>query len=120
LLEYALHAAQGANAEILAIYASGSIDVTFKGDGSPVTKADLRAHVVINNILEVSGLNILSEEAFVPYENCCKWKRYWWIDPLDGTKDFMACNDEFTVNIALIENGVPIIGVVAAPAITVC
>lgn len=103
--------------EILQVYASGTMDVAHKGDGSPVTNADLRAHAAINKLLQASGLPVLSEEATVPFEQRSGWQRFWLIDPLDGTKDFIARNDEFTVNIALIENGIPVIGVVAAPAL---
>jgi 3'(2'), 5'-bisphosphate nucleotidase len=117
LLDNALHAAQAASVEILKVYASGKMDVAHKGDGSPVTNADLRAHATINKLLQASGLPVLSEEATVPFEQRSSWQRFWLVDPLDGTKDFIAHNDEFTVNIALIENGIPVIGVVAAPAL---
>jgi 3'(2'), 5'-bisphosphate nucleotidase len=118
LLNLALHAAETARTEILKVYANCEISVALKGDGSPVTEADLRAHTAIVKQLQSSGLPILSEEAVVPFEHRAGWERFWLVDPLDGTKDFIARNDEFTVNIALIENGVPVIGVVAAPALT--
>jgi len=117
MLDYALQAAQAASEEILNMFGSGKMDVAHKGDGSPVTNADLRAHAVINKLLQASGFPVLSEEAAVSFEQRCNWQRFWLVDPLDGTKNFIARNDEFTVNIALIENGVPVIGVVAAPAL---
>jgi 3'(2'), 5'-bisphosphate nucleotidase len=64
-----------------------------------------------------TALPVLSEEAAIPFEQRCNWQRFWLVDPLDGTKDFIAHNDEFTVNIALVENGIPVIGVVSAPAL---
>ena len=117
LLDYALHAAQVASVEILQVYASGKMDIGHKDDGSPVTNADLRAHATINKLLQTSGFPVLSEEATVPFDQRSSWHSFWLVDPLDGTKDFIARNDEFTVNIAFIENGIPVIGVVAAPAL---
>jgi 3'(2'), 5'-bisphosphate nucleotidase len=117
LLNYALNAAQEAGKEILKVYANGSMNIKGKSDGSPLTDADLRAHATINNLLKITSLPILSEEAVVPYKQRSVWKKFWLVDPLDGTKDFIAGNDEFTVNIALIDNGIPVIGVVAAPAL---
>ena len=118
LLDFALNAAQEAGKEILKVYASGNMNIAGKSDGSPVTDADLRAHDVINEVLKISGLPVLSEEAMVPFEQRCRWESFWLVDPLDGTKDFIAHNDEFTVNIALIKNGTPVLGVVAAPALS--
>jgi 3'(2'), 5'-bisphosphate nucleotidase len=117
LLGCALYAAKAAGEEILKIYAQRDINLAYKGDGSPVTNADLIANIVINKILQSSGLPVVSEEAFVPYEKRSDWQQFWLIDPLDGTKDFIARNDEFCVNIALIEEGYPVIGVIAAPAL---
>lgn len=105
------------------VYESGDSGVTSKADDSPLTLADLAAHHVI-----VDGLDklevvypILSEEASdITYKARSFWSRYWLIDPLDGTKEFIKRNGEFTVNIALIENGVPILGVVYAPVLDVC
>lgn len=117
LLDLALSAAEAAGAEILKVYASGKMGVTHKGDGSPVTDADLRADFAIKTILQASGLPVLSEEVSIPFEQRCNWQRFWLVDPLDGTKDFIARNGEFMVNIALVENGIPVVGVVAAPAL---
>ena len=117
LLDYGLDAARAAGVEILKIYAASNFDVTLKHDGTPLTNADLLANETINKILQPTGIPVLSEEATTPFEQRCEWRRFWLVDPLDGTKDFIARNDEFTVNIALIDAGVPIIGVVAAPAL---
>jgi 3'(2'), 5'-bisphosphate nucleotidase len=117
LLDLALHAGQEACKEVMAVYASGATNISNKSDGSPVTDADLRAHTLIYNFLSTSGLPVLSEEAVLPFEERCNWKSFWLVDPLDGTKDFISRNDEFTVNIALIEDGSPVLGVVAAPAL---
>jgi 3'(2'), 5'-bisphosphate nucleotidase len=117
LLECALMAAQLAGEEILDVYSSNLINVIEKSDGSPITNADLRANNRIVHLLANTNIPILSEEAITPFEKRKNWERYWLVDPLDGTKDFLEKNDEFTVNIALISNGAPIIGVVAAPAL---
>ncbi len=97
------------------------INVASKKDDSPVTAADIAAHKVI-----VSGLQaldpdtpILSEEDPPSWEVRQHWQRYWLVDPLDGTKEFIKRNGEFTVNIALIENGKPTLGVVYAPVMKV-
>lgn len=116
LLELALQAAQAASEEILAVYRSG-FDVQLKADGSPVTEADLRANAAILRVLTPSDCPALSEETLVPFEHRAGWTRFWLVDPLDGTKAFIARNDEFTVNIALVENGMPTLGVIAAPAL---
>lgn len=90
-----------------------------KTDGSPVTEADRRAHAVISKALAESwpDIPIFSEEGKnIPFVERSQWKRYWLVDPLDGTKEFIRGLDEFTVNIALIEGGRPVLGVVYAPA----
>ena len=117
LLDYGLDAARAASAEILKIYATSNFDVAVKHDGTPVTNADLLANAAIQKILQVADVPILSEEATVPFDQRREWHQFWLVDPLDGTKDFIARTDEFTVNIAFIEGGVPVIGVVAAPAL---
>lgn len=90
-----------------------------KSDESPLTEADLAAHNIIVAGLEgASDLPILSEESSkIDWETRQKWSRYWLVDPLDGTKEFIKKNGEFTVNIALIENGEPVMGVVYAPVL---
>lgn len=105
--------------EILNIYNS-DFDVQTKSDKSPVTRADIAAHKVIANELRKLDptIPILSEEATVPEFSIRKsWQRYWLIDPLDGTRNFVERNDEFTVNIALIQDGMPSLGVVGVPTL---
>lgn len=109
--------------QILVVYNEDDVGVTTKDDDSPLTRADLAAHKEI-----VAGLTsltptvpVLSEESEIPgFSLRQQWSEYWLIDPLDGTKEFIAKNPEFTVNIALIRNGVPVLGVVQVPATGVC
>ncbi len=99
---------------------SGDIQVELKDDRSPVTAADKAAHTVIQQALSECGLPILSEEGKeIPYPTRKSWSRYWLVDPLDGTKEYIARTGEFTVNIALMENDRPIAGVIYAPVIDV-
>ena len=92
--------------------------VEYKEDQSPLTEADLAANAIIVEALKPFGLPILSEEGkSVPYETRKGWESYWCVDPIDGTKEFIKKNDEFTVNIALVHRGVPVMGVVYAPAL---
>jgi 3'(2'), 5'-bisphosphate nucleotidase len=100
---------------IMHVY-EGAIDVDMKSDGSPLTAADKAAHVVIAKALSVTGLPILSEEGKnISYEERKKWQQYWLVDPLDGTKEFIKRNGEFTVNIALMEDDRPVAGVICQP-----
>ena len=95
-------------------------DIQIKTDNSPVTEADKKANTIISNKLNqlTPDIPILSEEGRnIPFSERENWTSFWLIDPLDGTKEFIKKNDEFTVNIALIENGRPIFGVVYAPAL---
>lgn len=104
---------------ILAIYASRNFDVTRKGDDSPLTAADIASHELLCAGLEKlePRLPILSEENAerIATGERLAWNRYWLVDPLDGTKEFLKRNGEFTINIALIENGVPVLGIVHVP-----
>lgn len=109
--------AQRAGDEILSVYGE-QFEVTHKSDQSPLTLADLRSHEIIMRGLHAltPDVPVLSEEASdIPYEQRRQWPRYWLVDPLDGTKEFVSRNGEFTVNIALIENHVPTLGVVHVP-----
>lgn len=110
-----------AGRRIMEVYAS-DIAVSQKEDASPLTQADLAAHTHI--VAELTRLwpqiPVLSEEAAdIPYSTRASWQRYWLVDPLDGTKEFIKRNGEFTVNIALVEHGVPTLAVVHAPALGV-
>ncbi len=104
---------------ILSVYhAAGEIKVENKSDNSPVTKADHAAHIIIEKGLKNLHVDypILSEEGGLPdFETRKHWHRYWLVDPLDGTKEFINKNGEFTVNIALIEGTKPIMGIVYVP-----
>jgi len=104
---------------IMAVYQQGAdIAVQSKADNSPLTQADLAAHKILAQGLPhiLAGVPILSEEGEIPsFDERQTWQRYWLVDPLDGTKEFINRNGEFTVNVALIENGQPIAGVVYIP-----
>ncbi|KFN43407.1 3'(2'),5'-bisphosphate nucleotidase CysQ [Arenimonas oryziterrae] len=111
--------AADAGAAIMTIYAQ-DFAVDHKDDRSPLTAADLASHRLIVAGLEAMtpDIPVLSEEsASVPWDVRRTWQRYWLVDPLDGTREFVKKNGEFTVNIALIENGEPVFGVVYAPAL---
>ncbi len=117
LIEKVIRIARQAGCEVMAIYAR-NFEVKEKSDSSPLTEADLASHHIISEGLKSTGWPVLSEEsADIPFEERRSWGRYWLVDPLDGTKEFVKKTGEFTVNIALIENGFPILGVVYAPAI---
>lgn len=113
----AIEAAIRAGEEILKIYAR-DFKVEFKADESPLTEADTAAHNLIVKALESTPYPVLSEESrAITYEERKDWKTYWLVDPLDGTKEFIKKSGEFTVNIALIEDGVPTFGVVYVPVL---
>lgn len=119
LLELAINAAMLGGEEILKIY-NDEFEVSFKEDNSPLTIADKNANDIIESFLENSKIPILSEEGRdIPYQERKNWERLWIVDPLDGTKEFVKRNGEFTVNIALIENGKPILGVIYVPVTSV-
>ncbi|MBT1700544.1 3'(2'),5'-bisphosphate nucleotidase CysQ [Fulvivirgaceae bacterium PWU4] len=116
LLPTAIEAATAASREILAVYNSADFQAEVKGDNSPLTLADKRAHEKISELLTPTNLPLLSEEgADVAYAARRGWEYFWMVDPLDGTKEFIKRNGEFTVNIALIHKGAPVLGVVAVP-----
>ncbi len=113
--------AKDAGIKILEFYKE-SIEVSFKDDNSPLTKADLAAHhIIVDGLKKLTpNIPIISEESRVPEYSVRKsWSKFWIVDPLDGTKEFIKKNGEFTVNIALIEKGEPILGVVYIPAIDI-
>jgi 3'(2'), 5'-bisphosphate nucleotidase len=120
--------AKHAGKEIMKIYRQ-DFNIEYKADNSPLTLADQEANRVIEASLNQLTFNstlsidipILSEEGEdVPYSIRKNWEYFWLIDPLDGTKEFIKKNDEFTVNIALIHKNIPVLGVVYAPALDVC
>ncbi len=112
----ALTAALEAGKVILHIYYSNDFGVEVKADNSPLTKADTAAHHVIMSHLSATNIPVLSEEGkTIPYNIRKDWKHLWIVDPIDGTKEFIKRNGEFTVNIALIENEKPILGVIFVP-----
>lgn len=118
LLAVMIAAARAASEAIMAIYRESDFGVMLKDDHSPVTRADLAAHDIIARQLQVTepALPLLSEEApQAPWQQRREWRRYWLVDPLDGTREFINRNDEFTVNIALVEEGVAVLGVILAP-----
>lgn len=117
LCRAAVQIAIDAGQRIIEVY-QGDFDVEYKQDESPLTLADQRAHELIVAQLTAldSSIPILSEEGEPPaFAVRQQWQRYWLVDPLDGTKEFVKRNGEFTVNIALIDQGVPVIGVVFVP-----
>lgn len=117
LLVTAIRASVDAGKEIIDVY-SQPIAVELKDDKSPLTMADKRAHHKIVAHLTPTGYNILSEEGkHTDYDVRSKWEYFWLVDPLDGTKEFIKRNGEFTVNIALINNGKPVMGVIYVPVL---
>ncbi|MBV7441903.1 3'(2'),5'-bisphosphate nucleotidase CysQ [Weeksellaceae bacterium TAE3-ERU29] len=114
-LSLAIEAAIEAGKEILKIY-DKDFSVEYKEDNSPITDADITSNKVIVNHLKTTNISIISEEIKADsYKERVNWNFVWIVDPLDGTKEFVKKNGEFTVNIALVENGVPILGVIYAP-----
>lgn len=115
-LAIAKEAALAAGETINQIYNNESFDIEIKTDNSPLTKADKQANEIIKKHLLSTNFPILSEEGkLVSYIERKKWNKFWMVDPLDGTKEFIKRNGEFTVNVALIEKGIPILGVVYCP-----
>ena len=122
LLPGVIDIAKEAGERIMEIY-NREFSVLQKRDETPVTEADMAAHAIIDDGLEelAAQYPVLSEEsASIPFEDRSRWERYWLVDPLDGTREFIKHNGEFTVNIALIEDHCSILGVVYAPAYECC
>lgn len=116
LLITAIQAALRAGEEILKVYHSGDFGIEQKEDKSPLTIADKKAHESITEVLKSAGYPILSEEGeSMPYAERKQWPYFWMVDPLDGTKEFVKRNGEFTVNIALIHEQQAILGVIYVP-----
>jgi len=119
LLQTVISIAREAGAEIMAVYEQGGdLGIETKSDDSPLTQADLRANkTILSALLQLTpNVPVLSEESELPsYDIRQTWHTYWLVDPLDGTKEFISRNGEFTVNIALIQAGEPVLGVVHVP-----
>lgn len=119
-LQLAISSSLLAGKEILDVYNDDNISVDLKRDRSPITQADLKSHQIIVRKLISTPFPVLSEEGRIdPFDIRVAWDKIWIIDPLDGTKEFIKKNGEFTVNIALIENNEPILGVVYIPALNI-
>ncbi|WP_020414139.1 3'(2'),5'-bisphosphate nucleotidase CysQ [Microbulbifer variabilis] len=123
LLEQVIESCKRAGEAILEVYHSNAeLEIDTKADDSPVTAADLAAHKILAPALAglIEGVPVLSEEQEMPsFAERSQWQRYWIVDPLDGTKEFIRRTGEFTVNVALIENGEPILGVVHVPVLEI-
>jgi 3'(2'), 5'-bisphosphate nucleotidase len=112
----AINAAILGGEKIMGVYNSPIVEVEYKLDDSPLTLADKKANTIITEKLKATKIAVLSEEGKnIPYEERKSWKNLWIVDPLDGTKEFVKRNGEFTVNIALIENNFPVLGVIYVP-----
>lgn len=108
--------AQKAGAAILKIYESHSVAIKIKSDNSPVTLADTTAHDILVAGLAKYGWPVMSEEGNIPsFQERQHWTMYWCVDPLDGTKEFIKKNGEFTLNVALMEGGKPTFGIIYVP-----
>lgn len=115
LIQLAKEAAFEAGIEILKVYET-DFSVETKTDDSPLTLADQAAHNKIVSFLNKTNIPVLSEEGkHLPFSERKKWDTFWLVDPLDGTKEFVKRNGEFTVNIALIKNNIPVMGVIFVP-----
>ncbi len=115
LIEIAIKASIEAGKAIMEMYDT-DFDIKYKDDNSPLTTADNASHQIISTHLVSTGLPILSEEGkHLSYDARKDWKQFWLVDPLDGTKEFIKKNGEFTVNIALIDQGEPVAGVIYMP-----
>ncbi len=117
MIKIASEAAEMAGEEIMNIYNNSEfIDFKNKKDNSPLTKADRASHSIISKVLKKTNIEVISEEKKITkYDERKKWEYYWLVDPLDGTKEFIKKNGEFTVNIALIKKNLPYIGIVYCP-----
>ncbi len=124
LIKEVLQLARQAGSRIVEVYGNegSDVEVTMKLDQTPVTKADLAAHdIIVQGLSELSPqYPVLSEESDeTPFKERNDWDRYWLVDPLDGTREFLRRNGEFSVNIALIEDNKSILGVITAPVLDV-
>ncbi|GGI89372.1 3'(2'),5'-bisphosphate nucleotidase CysQ [Shewanella gelidii] len=123
LVEAAIAIATTAGQEIRSIYQQGSFEREIKSDNTPVTSADLAAHQIITSQLQAltPDIPVLSEEAAdIPLKDREGWSKYWLVDPLDGTGEFIAGSGDFSVIVALVEHNRPIMGIVYAPMSETC
>lgn len=121
MIEQVKSIAYSAGEAILEVYRKVDPQVKYKKDDSPVTEADISSNdIILKGLKKISEFPILSEETEIPYEERKNWNKFWLVDPLDGTKDFLVKNDQFTVNIALVEGGYPLLGIVLIPAEGLC
>ena len=119
LIQSVIKIAKQAGLVIMDVYKT-NFQIHIKNDKSPVTEADTKANQIIDDgLLKITpDIPILSEEGQdIPFEERSKWESFWLVDPLDGTKEYIKKNDEFTVNIAYMQNNLPVFGVVYAPAL---
>ena len=118
LLEFIINATIEAGKAILEVYDDPDFSVELKNDQSPLTEADLASSTIINKFLKDTPYPVISEEIKnKPYSERMQWNTCWIVDPLDGTKEFIKRNGEFTVNIALCKDGVPVLGVIYVPVL---
>ncbi|MEI6682320.1 MAG: 3'(2'),5'-bisphosphate nucleotidase CysQ [Bacteroidota bacterium] len=116
LLAFVIQAALEAGEAILAVYGSDHQDVAYKSDLSPLTLADRRSQEIILRYLAKTQIPVISEESLqLPWEVRRNWQECWIVDPLDGTKEYLKRNGDFTVNIALVKQGKPVLGVIFTP-----
>lgn len=116
MIEDVISIAKLAGARIMDVYTSCDFEIEIKKDDSPVTKADKLSHqIILAELQKISPFPVMSEEAIIDYDIRKNWDIFWLVDPLDGTKGFISKNGEFTVNIALIQDGNPVCGVVYLP-----
>ncbi len=117
-LKIAIEASLKAGEAIMKVYGKDDFEVEIKGDNSPLTIADKTANDIINTFLIPTKIPIISEEnKQTPYEVRRAWEECWIVDPVDGTKEFIKRNGEFTVNIAFVNNGIPKLGVIYVPVV---
>ena len=116
MIDQVITISKQASKEIMEIYNGNEFDIEIKKDNSPVTKADLISNnIIVEGLKNISDYPVVTEESPVTYEERRNWNKFWLVDPLDGTKDFIARNGEFTINIALIKNDKSVLGVVYVP-----
>jgi len=115
-IQFIVEVIREASQEVIEIYNTNNIDYISKYDSSPLTIADTTSHNLISKALNKFNFPLISEEGLkYDYSERSKWNKYWLLDPLDGTKEFLNRNGEFTINLALIENNIPVWGIVSAP-----